>query len=230
MVLGVSNPSTRTPHSSLTEEGELLLVLPSGRVRLIDVERREVKLDVTVPANTVMGLNAPPRAFVDHDRIYINLRRGISDLQRRFFSAHVTDTPLPKIDIEGELHVFARPAKPEPLAATNARPLGRHLWTRLFPPRSVLRLDNPRLPFLVLVCQRRERQGNSPIPMTLHVETLDAATGNQIGEQSQLQLDRLVQSRLDIQTGRLSLLGVNTSIHLDFGPKRQLFDVADEPL
>ncbi len=216
------------PHSSLTDDGELLLVLPNGRVRLIDVERREVKLDVTLPANSVMGLNAPPRAFADRDRIYINLKRGISDLQRRFFSAHMTDTPLPKIDIEGELHVFARPAKPELLTATNARPLGRHLWTRLFPPRSVLRLDNPRLPFLVLICQRRERQGNSP--MTLHVETLDAATGNQNGEQSQLQLDRLVQSRLDVQTGRLSLLGVNTSIHLDFGPNRQLFDLADEPL
>jgi hypothetical protein len=209
--------SSGSMFSTVTADGELLLVLRSGRVRVLDVHAGLVNLDVTLPAELTFGVNSL-RGFSDHDRYYINLQRAMPDTGRSAFSYFLNDSLVPKIDVQGELYAFARPVAPRPLNHADG-PLGRRLWTRLLPPRSILRLEKNRLPFLIALSRLQDRQNGART--AVRVEAVDGESGNLLGVKDGVILDRFVQVQTDIAAGQLSLCGLRTQVRIEFGHDKQ---------
>ena len=209
----------------VTADGELLVVLRSGRVRVIDVYNALVKLDVTLPESDVRGTNMLV-AFSDRDRYYLNLRRQLDNSGRSPLSSFVGDSLVPKAEVMGELHAFARPSTPQPLDHA-VGPLGDKLWLRVLPQRTILRLDNARVPFLVAISRQQDRTRTDKA--ALHVEALDALTGNQLGLCEHVLTTRIVQTQHDPEAARLTLIGLTTRITLDYGRDKQRLATVSDP-
>ncbi len=209
----------------VTVDGELLLVLRSGRVRVIDVYNSLVKLDVTLPESDVRGSNTL-RAFSDRDRYYLNLQRLLDNSGKSPFSYFVSDSLVPKSEVLGDLHAFARPSQPQPLDRAEG-PLGEKLWLRVMPQRTILRLDNARVPFLVAISRQQDRTRTDK--SALRVESLDALTGNQLGVCEHVLTTRIVQTQHDPEAARLTLIGLTTRITLDYGRDKQRFATVSDP-
>ncbi|MFM9961967.1 MAG: PQQ-binding-like beta-propeller repeat protein [Planctomycetaceae bacterium] len=198
-------------------DGELLLVLRSGRVRVFDVHNSLVKLDVMLPESDVRGTNTL-RAFSDRDRYYVNLQRQLDNSSRMPLSYFVADTLVPKSEVLGDLHAFARPSQPQPLDRA-VGPLGEKLWLRVLPQRTFLRLDNARLPFLVAISRQQDRSRADK--SALRVEAFEGLTGNRLGACEHVLTTRLVQTQHDAEAARLTLIGLNTRVTLDYGRDKQ---------
>ena len=209
----------------VTVDGELLLVLRSGRVRVIDVYNSLVKLDVTLPESDVRSSNTL-RAFSDRDRYYLNLQRQIDNTGKSPFSYFVSDSLVPKSEVLGDLHAFARPSQPQPLDRAEG-PLGEKLWLRVLPQRTILRLDNARVPFLVAISRQQDRTRTDK--SALRVEALDALTGNQLGVCEHVLTTRIVQTQHDPEAARLTLIGLTTRVTLDYGRDKQRLATVSDP-
>jgi outer membrane protein assembly factor BamB len=209
----------------VTVDGELLLVMRSGRVRVIDVYNSQVKLDVTLPESDVRGTNTL-RAFSDRDRYYLNLQRLLDNSGKAPFSYFVSDSLVLKSEVLGDLHAFARPPQPQPLDRSEG-PLGEKLWLRVLPQRTILRLDQARLPFLVALSRQQDRTRSDKA--ALLVEAIDALTGNQIGSCGHVLMTRIVQSQHDPEAARLTLVGLNSRITLDYGRDKQRLATVSDP-
>jgi hypothetical protein len=217
-----------TGHLSVivTAEGELLL-LQAGRLRVLDVHHGLVKLDVNLGEEHVRGANTV-RAFSDADRYYINLQRVLDNSDRLPFSYFLNDSLIPKAEVLGELYAFSRPTTPVSLSelANPRRPLGKKLWMRVLPQRTVLRLDNARLPFLVMLSRQQDRSRTDK--SALRVEAVDALTGNLLGSHSHVLTTRLVQTQHDPHAARLTIVGLTTRMHLDYGrDKQRMVEIGD---
>lgn len=208
-----------------TSDGELLLVLRSGRVRVIDVYNSLVKLDVTLAESDVRGSNLLV-AFSDRDRYYLNLRRVFDNSNRTAFSYFLNETLVPKSEVMGELYAFERPATPQPLDGDTGT-LGRKLWMRVMPQRTILRLDNARLPFLIAMARQQDQRRTDKA--ALRVEAIDANTGELLGLCSHVLPTRLVQTQHDPAAARVTLIGLSTRITLDYGRDKQRLVSSDLP-
>lgn len=202
---------------TMTVDGELLLVLRSGRVRVIDVHNSLVKLDVTLPASDVLGANTL-RAFSDRDRYYLNLQRVLDNSNRTAMSYFLNETLVPKAEVLGELYAFERPTTPQSLDGV-AGTLGKKLWLRTMPQRTILRLDNARLPFLIAMARQQDRTRSDK--SALRVEAIDALSGDLLGSCDHVLPTRLVQTQHDPVAARVTLVGLSTRITLDYGREKQ---------
>lgn len=210
---------------TVTLDGELLLVLRSGRVRVIDVYNSLVKLDVMLPESGVSGANTL-RAFSDRDRYYLNLQRILDNSNRTSMSYFLTEALVPKAEVLGELYAFERPAVPQPLDGVTAT-LGKKLWMRTMPQRTILRLDNARLPFLIALARQQDRTRADK--SALRVEAIDALSGDLLGSRDHVLPTRLVQTQHDPVAARVTLIGLSTRITLDYGREKQRLARTDVP-
>lgn len=198
-------------------DGELLIVLRNGRVRVIDVYNSLVKLDVTLAESDVRGANIL-RLFSDRDRYYLNLQRVVDNSNRIPFNSFLSEALIPKADVLGDLHAFERPATPQPLDGINGT-LGKKLWLRTMPQRTFLRLDNARLPFLIALARQSDRARSDK--SALRVEAIDVLSGDLIDSCDHVLTTRLVQTQHDPIAARMTLVGLSTRITLDYGREKQ---------
>ena len=213
----LDEPYQGRPMFNMSDEGELVIVSPNGRVRVIDVHAKQVKLDVNLPAEFVIGVNST-KAFSDHDRYYLNLQRSVLDTNRTPASFYLSDSLLPRTDIQGELYAFSRPSEPQPLETAKG-PLGKRLWTRVMHQRTFLRLEQTRLPFLIALSRQQDRLNNNKT--SIRCDAYDAQSGDLLGTNEHILPTRFVQSQLDASASRLTLRGTHTNVTLDFGKVRQ---------
>lgn len=218
-----NGPSPFPPH--VTKDGELLLVLRTGRVRVFDVHNSLVKLDVTLSESDVRGTNML-RAFSDRDRYYLNLQRVLDNSNRISMSYFLNETLVPNAEVLGELYAFERPATPQSLDGVTVT-LGNKLWMRTMPQRTILRLDNARLPFLIAVARQQDRTRSDK--SSLRVEAIDALSGDLLGSSDHVLPTRLVQTQHDPAAARVTLVGLSTRITLDYGREKQRLARSDLP-
>lgn len=223
----LDEPFTGSLSVIVTPDGELLL-LQAGRVRVLDVHHGFVNLDVTLSEEHVRGANTV-RAFSDADRYYINLQRVLDNSDRLPFSYFLNDSLIPKAEVLGELYAFSRPTAPVPISelANQRTQLGKKLWMRVMPQRTILRLDNARLPFLVMLSRQQDRSRTDK--SALRVEAVDALTGNLLGSNSHVLTTRLVQTQHDPHAARLTIVGLTTRVHLDYGREKQRIAEIGDP-
>lgn len=221
----IDEPYTRPTLFSASEDGELVIVSPNGRVRVIDVHEKKVMLDVMLPAEYVFGVAPQPKVFADHERYYVNLQRNIQQADRTPANFYLSDSLLPKTDIQGEWYAFARPPSPQPLETAKG-PLGKRLWTRYMPQRTLLRFDQTRLPFLVALSRQQDRQNNNKA--SIRCDVYDAKSGDSLGSNEHIIPTRFVQTQLDVATSRLTLRGTLTNVTLDFGKAKQRIGASED--
>ena len=210
---------------TMTVDGELLLVLRSGRVRVIDVHNGLVKLDVMLSESDVRGANTL-RAFSDRDRYYLNLQRVLDNSNRTSMSYFLNEALVPKAEVLGELYAFERPTTPQPFDGVTGT-LGKKLWMRTMPQRTILRLDNARLPFLIALARQQDRTRADKT--ALRVEAIDALSGDLLGTRDHVLPTRLVQTQHDPVAARVTLVGLSTRITLDYGREKQRLARPDAP-
>jgi outer membrane protein assembly factor BamB len=196
-------PILQGPRSAaVTPDHELVVLQPSGRLQVIDVESGETKLSVDLEMQQIGAFNRIA-AFSDGDRYYINLQRtGM----RNGNQTYLGDRFLPTVDVQDDLFAVDRNT-------------GRILWTGQWQQRTILHVPEYRLPFLVLMSRTRNRLNRNQ--QSLQIEIIDSRTGDPIAVNESLFPDRLVQLFYDAEKSRLLLRGLRTEIELGFGPAVQ---------
>ncbi len=194
-----------------TFNGEIVLLMPPARLLILDGYTGTVRADLELDRNDVAAARRISMVS-DHARYYVNLnsphrREDLEDATEETFETSynrffVNDLLLPRIDIQGTLIAIDRKS-------------GRVQWTDHSPQRSILRLPQVRLPFLIALSNLDDRtDGNRK---SLMIEVIDAATGEIIGSKENAMRGRISHFIYDHERGRIELHGQNSVIHLDFG-------------
>ncbi len=215
----LATPATNTRMSvftNVTPEHELSVMLPTGRLRIFDVQSNRVRLDRTFDTK---GLNklSYVRIFSDRDRYFINFRTSSGQMPSIRSQYHMISSFLPLDNVEGEVFAVEKST-------------GQILWKRSMPRLSVLRIPQYRLPFLIGLSRKRVLDSKNRERQSTVVEVIDAGTGQTLAEKGNLIFDQFVQVKYERDRGRLQLRGLKTQIELNFGGARQRMPVDDEPL
>jgi hypothetical protein len=188
---------------------EVVWLTPRGGLKGYDVPRSRPTLNVQFPEGEMDGLNSL-RAIRDKDRYYVNLQRNTPSAQTWDHNRYADNTIARCIHVRDDLYGVDGPS-------------GRVLWKRTIPYRTLLRLDPPGLPFLVLLSRIHDRHDGNR--QSLLVEIVDAETGRLLGRKEQLPVDQIVHADYDGEERMITLLGVKTKIHVQL-----YFDGASEAL
>jgi outer membrane protein assembly factor BamB len=179
---------------------ELVLALPSGRVRVIDGRSGAVRLDLQLNPEALTNVNLLV-AFADDQRYYINLQRSAGGMNSANYG-YVSDSFLPVVPIQGDLYAVD--------IAT-----GKLLWSRPVPQQSIVYTPEYRLPFLVALSRVRSRAPNGA-NQSLRVDLIDCQTGEALGSKSNIVYDRLLQMGYERDAGRFELRGAVVQVRVEF--------------
>jgi hypothetical protein len=189
--------------TQMTDNNELVVVLPPDRFYVLDVVANKVQVDLTIDPRVLADVQpGQVQVFSDAERYYLNVQRTsvAASSSRNIFS--LRDRIVPGVNIKGELYAFHRKS-------------GALLWKRSEPERSILQTPNVRLPFLIgLSALGGSWNGNSDATI---VEIIDAGTGKTLATKENLTRDYIMQFRYDHEARRVDLCGKRTTIHIDFG-------------
>ncbi|MBT6154576.1 MAG: PQQ-binding-like beta-propeller repeat protein [Planctomycetaceae bacterium] len=201
-------------YSAVTPNQELAVILPPGRLVILDVAANQKRLDFQLDPADLANLNYM-RIFNGNGRYFVNLQRAIRVPPSRTYSYYASDTFLDAVHVQGELLAINREhSKLE--------------WKRTLPQRSVMRTPQYRLPFLITMSGVRDRwNGNR---QSLLVEVIDEATGETIGLKTNLRPDRIVQCTYQPEHSRIRFYGLKTLFDLKFDRARQRISTEDRPL
>ena len=95
------------------------------------------------------------------------------------------------------------------------------------PQRTILRLDNARLPFLIAMARQQDLKRSDK--SALRIEAIDALSGDLLGSCDHVLPTRLVQTQHDPVAARVTLIGLSTRITLDYGREKQRLVQTDAP-
>lgn len=193
-------------------DGTVAWITPDQRLRLFSVEQRKLLIDVELPHvdwNAATQLRVMPI-----DGWYLaSLGRSSPSNSSTQFHMPVPDRLIPGETFKDD--VFAIGAD------------GRTIqWRRQMPQRSFLKVAAQGLPFFVTATL--VKNNNDPNRRWLRVEAIDRKTGVLLGVGDEMPVDRLLHADYDGVTGKITLIGRQTEIELDFSPKIQ-WEAADPP-
>ena len=190
---------------NLTKDGQLYLLKRDGHFRLFSPTRAEPEIDVLIPVGNLEPERNGVLVSVDRDLVLVNVTRRQGAFSGRRLA------PLPDSGIPMDLLRYGS------LVGID-RQSGRVLWhLPEVQTRSVLRMADVRLPFLVLT-SNVQPAGSSDVE-SLEIEVLDRRTGAVLTREVRLgkalaipnsaEPSRLVHYELDREAGRLSLYGLS---------------------
>ena len=206
-------PLTGRLFTAVNSEREFAVILPPGRLLVIDVATGEKRLDFRLQPEDLANLNYL-RFFADRERYYINLQRAAGVRSWRKYSYYTSDTFLDAVHIQGDLY-------------TVNRQTGKLDWKRTLPQRSVIHTPHIRLPFLVTMSGVRDRWNGSR--QSLLVEIIDAKTGETLALLDNIFPDRIVQFSYLPDQSRVELRGLKTVIDIEFKHGRESPLLSDGP-
>ncbi len=182
-------------NTGLTNDGQLFVLSRDGHFRLFSPTRPEPVLDVVTPMGKLDPDGNSVMVCVDQDLVLVNLGRNQRSLAgRRFSHPHDSGIPIEMLRYGSVVAIDRRS--------------GRVLWQRPeLRVRSLLRMENVRLPFLVFAAN--VQPAGVPEIQSLEIEVVDRRTGEVLAISSVLEPSRLVHCELDRAAGRLSLYGLS---------------------
>lgn len=203
--------------TAVTPDRELVVIVPPdkliaadgtdnpSRLKIIDVENNEVRLDLELPASELKHLNYI-RAFRQRERYYVNFQRAVRVPDGKWFHYFASDTFLSVESMQGDVYAI------DPEA-------GIIEWKRRIPARSVMRMPHWNLPFLVTFSSVRDRRNGGR--RGLLVEVLDASTGETLAKNDAISQDRIVQTVYRRTKHCLELHGLEHVVEIKFPPNLQ---------
>ncbi|MBI1347638.1 PQQ-binding-like beta-propeller repeat protein [bacterium] len=195
---------TRQLHSRCGN-GSVAWITPDRRLRLFSVEEQKLLVDVEL-AGVDWNSATQLRVLIIDGWYLASLGRSSPSNTSTQFHMPVQDRLIPGDTFKDD--VFA------------ITPSGRRVqWRRQMPQRSFLEVKAPGLPFFVTATLVKDNQ--EPNRRWLRVEAVDRETGILLGVGDDLPVDRLLYADYDGQSGRVTLMGRQTEIELDFSPKVQ---------
>ena len=135
----------------------------------------------------------------DPDRYYVNLV-GCHDADSTDTVAAMDEVELPAMRVQGQLLAVSRS--------------GRLLWSQPVDEAALLTNSQCSLPILTLISRVRDPQQRQSA--RLRMEVLDVRTGQTLARQDDLLRTRLVHADYRPRPGRLTLIGLDSQIAIDF--------------
>ncbi|MFK7776548.1 MAG: PQQ-binding-like beta-propeller repeat protein, partial [Gimesia sp.] len=179
---------------------ELAILLPSNRLRVLNVETGETIVETTIPDEYLKNLNKFI-GFSDRNRYYFNFSyttpRGRSP-RNDFF---VSDSFLKVVHVDNDLISIDKTS-------------GKLLWSRNLPKRSWVDTSQYELPFLIFMSKiRTEAKIRN---YSLLFEVFDAKTGDIIGFKDNIIKDTILQMHIDPRFKKIIFQGMKSAIEIDF--------------
>lgn len=188
-----------------SNQGTLAWITPAGRLRLFAVDQQQLLVDVPlsdVDWNAITQLRVLPV----NGRFLASLGRSSPSSSATQFHMPVPDRLIPGENFKDD--VFAISAD------------GREIcWRRQMPQRTFLNITARELPFFVAATLVKDNRDANR--RWMRVEAIDRESGVLLGVGDELPVDRLLHADYDGQAAKLTLIGRQTEIQLDFSPKVQ---------
>ena len=190
------------------------LISPEGRFLIVDVATGGIELDVPIPEEHLTEVTDLAVTF-DRDHYFVNLV-GCSHDALGETSAAMDEVEIPGIRVRGRLTAVSRS--------------GRLLWQQPIAESVLLTGGECSLPVLTLVSRVRDVQNRQA--SRLRIDVLDVRSGETLARRDDLLRTRIVRSVYHPRPGKLTLVGLNSQIDVEFGPRRRDFLIhaeIDEP-
>jgi len=186
-------------------DGTVAWITPQQRLRLFSVEQRKLLIDVEL---THVDWNAATQLRVmPIDGWYLaSLGRSSPSNSSTQFHMPVPDRLIPGDTFKDD--VFAIGADGQTIQ-----------WRRQMPQRSFLKIAAHGLPFFVTATL--VKNNSDPNRRWLRVEAIDRDTGVLLGVGDEMPVDRLLHADYDGASGKITLIGRDTEIELDFSRRVQ---------
>ncbi|WP_298864674.1 hypothetical protein, partial [uncultured Gimesia sp.] len=211
----LDEPVLNSGFSTQISSTELAILLPSNRLRVLNVETGETIVETTIPDDYLKNLNKFI-GFSDSNRYYFNFSytKPRSHSPRNDF--FVSDSFLNVVHVDNDLISIDKKS-------------GKMLWSRNLPKRSWINTSQYQLPFLIFMSKiRTESKTRS---YSLLFEILDAKTGNTIGFKDNIIKDTILQLHFDPRFKKIILQAMNSAIEFDFNDQpKSLNKIFDAPL
>ena len=211
----LDEPVLNSGFSTKISSTELAILLPSNRLRVLNVETGETIVETTIPDENLKNLNKFI-GFSDSNRYYFNFSytKPRSHSPRNDF--FVSDSFLNVVHVDNDVISIDKKS-------------GKMLWSRNLPKRSWINTSQYQLPFLIFMSKiRTESKTRS---YSLLFEVLDAKTGNTIGMKDNIIKDTILQLHFDPRFKKIILRAMNSAIELDFNDQpKSLNKIFDAPL
>lgn len=185
-------------HSTTTDEGELVVLLPNHRLLVYGVAQNRKVLEARFsPQETAMLTYL--RAFRQGDRLLVNLQAA-GRRQPNQNSFYASDAFIAAEHVRGGLYAFDLKS-------------GARLWSRRLPQRSILKPGYPNLPFLILV--GRIRNPEIPGRYSMRIDAVDVETGDTLGHAEGIPADRFLHVTVSPDNARVRLYGESSTVRID---------------
>ena len=207
----ILNPGFSTKISAT----ELAILLPSNRLRVLNVETGETIVETTIPDEYLKTLNKFI-GFSDRNRYYFNFSYTAPRRQSPLNDFFVSDSFLNIVHVDNDLISIDKGS-------------GKMLWSRNLPKRTWVDTSQYQLPFLIFMSKiRTESKTRS---YSLLFEILDAKTGNTIGFKDNIIKDTILQMHIAPRFKKIILQGMNSAIEIDFSDQtKSLNKIFEAPL
>ena len=181
------------------------LINREGRFRVVDVTTGTVEVDVPVPDEHLTDVTDLV-VTSDRDHYFVNLV-GCSDDTTSETSAAMDEVEVPGVRVRGLLMAVSKQ--------------NRLLWQQPVTEAVLLTNTECAMPVLTLISRVRDVQNRQA--SRLRVDVLDVGSGQTLARRDDLLRTRIVGTRYDHRPGRLTLVGLNSRIDVEFGPRRREF-------
>jgi outer membrane protein assembly factor BamB len=196
-------PFTSQLMTTVTPDNELVVVLPDGTLRILDVEKGVFSLQWRFDPHLLVGRSTSNVVvFSDERNYYVNIqKRPYRRINRQpRYHSYYTTTHFPRSTVQADLFAISRET-------------GKVQWRRNLSQRTVLRAPQYGLPYMILLSYVRDlRQGNRN---SVLVEVIDRRSGATIGLREGLLPDRFVELSVDPTKRHVQLHGFNSRIDID---------------
>lgn len=211
----LDEPISNSGLSTQVSPTELAILLPSNRVRVLNVNTGETIIETTIPDEYTRTLNKFI-GFSDGNRYYFNFSYTTPRRRSPLHDFFVSDSFLNVVHVDNDLICIDKKT-------------GKMLWNRNLPKRSWVNTSQYQLPFLIFMSKiRTESKTRS---YSLLFEIIDAQTGNTIGLKDNIIKDTILHMHIDPQFKKLILQGMKSAIEIDFGDKtKALHKLFETPL
>ena len=211
----LSFPISEKPLHTVTAEGELALVFPSGRFLLIRPADGTIVFDKQIQNRAGKNLRLI-RVFRIQNRLFVNLQGGSDqpDSQKRFVERASSQCQLDHLDLLGYLIAIDLETQTE-------------LWIRLIAPTRLLTTVSESingLVFVSYVAYVADSSGKMQRVQEMRTKVMDPQTGSTLAVGERIPMDLVDSAAIDIEHQQVILGGKQSRITIKWKTERQ-FDL-----
>lgn len=185
-----------------------------SRLKIFSATSRQILIDVPLPTSDITGA-ATLKVFSQNGWHLVSIGRNQPTAHTNHFQLQLPERSMPGEVMRDELLAIG--------------PDGKEIrWRKSIPNRTLLQVGEAEVPLLLAGCLIRDKRDANR--RWLRIEAWDLESGRILGIGDQLNNDKLLYADYDGPAGKITLLGRQTEIEIDFSQPRRLPPIDPGPL